>query len=288
MSVLDLIRRCAEVPSFSSYEERLHPVILDFAKKLPGVRCAKVAARNLAIWTRAAPDAFPVAITAHLDKINHLGRDSTGKLPFRRSDDELICQLDDAVGVGLCLRLLERLCKRSEIALYVLLSEMEEGHGLSRTPRLLRAGGKGLHHGIGAERLSAWLKARAVVPKLLLTFDPTPLFRGERGIAVYSEHWRLNGIAPTPELVERTELAVRMLEELHPALVRRNNGNDYLVYGREFNADGKSHVPSLAIEPAIFPCHAMPERVFIRDILDVEHLAFAFLTRLAGMRRWLA
>jgi hypothetical protein len=288
MSVLDIIRRCAEVPSFSSHEERLHPVVLDFIKNLPGVHHEVVPGNNLAIWTNAAPGAVTVVLSAHLDKINHLDHDSTEKLPYHQTDDELIGQLDDTVGVGLCLRLLERLCKQSEIALYVLLSEMEEGHGIKTTPHLLRNGGKDLHYGIGAERLSAWLKARKVVPKVILTLDPTPLFRGEGGIAVYSEHWRLNGIKPTPELIERTELAVRLLEELHPAIRRRNNGNDYLIYGREFNADGKGHVPSLAIEPAIHPCHAMPERVFIRDVQATEHLLFGFLTRLAGMHRWLA
>jgi hypothetical protein len=287
MSALELIRRCAEVPSFSSYEERLHPFILDFAAGLPGVSAEVVPGRNLALWTRAAPGALPVVLSAHLDKINHLGRDSTEKLPFRSTDDELVGQLDDALGVGLCLRLLERLCDRKEIALYVLLSEVEEGHGLRHTPHLLRDAGKGLHHGIGAERLSRWLLARKVTPKVILTLDPTPLFRGDSGVAVYSEHWRLNGITPTPELVERTELAVRMLEDLHPSLRRRNNGNDYLVYGREFNADGQGRVPSLAIEPAIFPCHAMPERAFIRDVQDAERLVFGFVTRLAGMNRWL-
>lgn len=284
MSTLELIRRCAEVPSFSSYEERLHPVILEFIRDLPGVQHEIVPGNSLAIWTNAGPAALPVVITAHLDKINHLGCDSTDKLPFRQTDDELIGQLDDTVGVGLCLRLLERLCERKDISLYVLLSEMEEGYGLKRHPQLLRAGGQDLHHGIGAERLARWLIARNVIPKVMVTLDPTPLFAGESGIAVYSEHWRLNGVQPTSELIERTELAVRLLEELHPAIRRRNNSNDYLVYGREF---AKWHVPSFAIEPAIFPCHAMPERVFIRDVEAAEHLVFGFLTRLAGLNRWL-
>lgn len=288
MSVLEIIRRCAEVPSFSSYEERLHPVILEFIKNLPGVHHEVVEGNNLAIWTNAAPGAIPVVLTAHLDKINHLGRDSIEKLPFLQTDDELVGQLDDTVGVGLCLRLLERLCDRPDIALHVLLSEMEEGHGIKQTPHLLKDGGKGRSMGMGAEKLSRWLVSRKVVPKVILTLDPSPLFRGERGIAVYSEHWRITGIRPTPGLIERTELAVRLLEDLYPSICRRNNGNDYLVYGRQFNAEGQWHVPSLAIEPAIHPCHAMPERVFIRDVQDTEHLVFSFLTRLAGMHRWLA
>lgn len=272
MNVLELIRRCAEVPSFSSFEERLHPVVLDFVRGLPGVRSEVVPGNNLALWTEGET---PVVLTAHLDKINHVGRDSTEKLPFEQTATELIGQLDDTVGVGLCLRLLERLHQNRKLSLFVLLSEMEEGWGLKYHPQLLRNGGQGLHHGIGAERLSRWLIGRGVVPKIMITLDPTPLFKGESGIAVYSQHWERNGVQPTPELISRTESAVSALEKINPAILRRNNANDYLVYGREFSP---WNVPSLAIEPAIFPCHAMPERVFIRDVEAAEELVYRFLT----------
>ena len=96
MSVLDIIRRCAEVPSFSYQEERLHSVVLDFIKNLPRVHHEVVPGNNLAIWTNAGPGAVAVVLSAHLDKINHLDRDSTEKLPFRQTDDELIGQIGRA------------------------------------------------------------------------------------------------------------------------------------------------------------------------------------------------
>ena len=283
-SALELIRRCAVVPSFTTYEERLHPFVTGFAATLQGVRCEAVPERNLVLWTEGDPGALPFALTAHLDKINHLGRDSADPLPFEETDDELIGQLDDSVGLGICLRLLERLQRRRDLSLYVLLSEFEEGEGLRKAPHLLRPVGKDGRQGQGARHLSRWLIARGVIPKMFLTVDPTPLFAGESGIAVYSEHWRLNGLAPTRDLVERTETAVRLLEEINPRLIRKNNGNDYLVYGKEFNDKPCWHVPSLAVEPAIHPCHAMPERMLKKDIDETEQTLYSFITRLVHFR----
>ena len=41
MNVVELIQSCAKVPSFSTYEERLHPLILDILSEIKGVKIDK-------------------------------------------------------------------------------------------------------------------------------------------------------------------------------------------------------------------------------------------------------
>ncbi len=286
--LIDLIMQIAAVPSFSSYEERLHPLIERVAADIPAARIEKVPDNNILIQVPGAPDVQPVALTAHLDKINHVGADTTRLLPVAADGETITGQLDDAVGVGICLHLLR--CSRTGHfpPLYILLSEMEESYGLRKHPHLLKHGGAGLSVRIGAERLAAYLLAGTVLPALLITIDTTPLFKGEPGVALYCNHWELNGMEPSPLLTWATEEVQRYFLQACPQILVANNVNDYIIYGKLLNAAAAQPVPCVAVEPAIFPYHQQGESVFISDIVQVFALLKQFLedqATVAGGRR---
>ena len=276
-NTIDLIAACAGVPCFTTYEDRLHPLIRDIAGNVPGVQITRVPQNNLILSVPGDVMRKPVALTAHLDKINHFGEHRDSALPVSISRDKITGQLDDTVGVGLCLSMMLQSDKRNFPPLYLLLSEVEEGTGLKEHPQWLRNGGEGYHHGIGAERISAYLQQQGIIPGAVITIDTTPLFRGNPGLAIYTNHWEKNGLAPSPELVEATEALYAELVTLQPAIERHNNTNDYLTYGLELNRGSASPVVSIALEPAIYPYHQAGEEVFLSDIAALEELLVAYL-----------
>ncbi len=276
-NTIELIKKCAEIPSFSSYEERIFPFIDELTADLDVKRFPGVPGNNIIIKAPGARDLPPVAITAHLDKINHFGEDRTSLLPVEENDGRLIGQLDDAAGVGCCLDLLLKSKERNFPTLYILLSEVEEGMGLREHPHLMKNNGEGLHPRIGAERIADYLIANNEVPSLFLTIDTTPFFKGDPGIAVYSRHWEKNELEPLAELIERTEEIENMLLGLNPEIQKLNNINDYVTYGERFNRFRAMPVVSLAVEPAIHPYHQLNESVFTGDILKVVEMLANFL-----------
>ena len=274
--ISDLVEVCAKVPSFSSYEERLHSLVETFVAETGGLSLAHIADNNLLIRFLNHESAPRVALTAHLDKINHFGLDFPAELPFRRKDGQLIGQLDNTAGLGVCLHMLEIGVNNSYAPFSVLFSEMEEGKGKREHPEWLKNNGEGYKHGLGAERISAWLIENDQVPGQVLTIDTTPLFKGESGMAVYSNFWELTEAESTPNLITATEAIVAELQKLDPDIKRTNNTNDYLVYGEKLNTDGRT-VPSLAIEPAIFPYHQKDEGVFEADLHRTVDLLTTYL-----------
>ncbi|MFW6348278.1 MAG: hypothetical protein ACOC2C_06690 [Cyclonatronaceae bacterium] len=285
----DLIVQTARIPSFSSYEERLHPFIKRVAAALPGVTLEVIEKRNLLLRLPAGDASRGrIALSAHLDKINHFGEQPPEELPCRETDTFIEGQMDNTAGLGIILSLLEEAAAQENYdgpELLLLLSEMEESTGLRQHPHLLRNGGEGLHHGLGAERLSHHLLHENLIPDLVLTVDTTPLFKGEPGAAVYSGHWKFTKTQPAARERALTDAAVKRLLELDPKLLRSNNTNDYLIYGKLLNADTKAlhAVPSLAVEPAIYPYHTKNERVFKKDIARVLRLLHRFIHSYNGV-----
>ncbi|MCH8485261.1 MAG: hypothetical protein LAT75_00245 [Candidatus Cyclonatronum sp.] len=275
---LQIIGDTARIPSFSSFEERLHPYLLDAAEKIPGCEITVVAERNLLFYVPGKRPGL-VALTAHLDKIDHFGPDCPAELPFTRTETELQGQMDNTAGIGITMSLLEQAPQQQWPGLLVLLSEMEESKGLREHPERLRDAGKGLTSGMGAERLARHLIDEALLPDAVITVDTTPLFRGEPGCALYTGHWEFTKTDPTPKEQARTLALADRLTELDPLLYRGNNTNDYLTYGKVLNEETgpETAVPSVALEPAIFPYHQRDERVFIADIDRILGLLASYL-----------
>lgn len=273
----NLIREIATVPSFSSYEERIHPCILKLMEPVDGVMLHHVPDNNLVFTVPGEKQRTPVALSAHLDKINHFGESWPEELPFRESDGKITGQLDNAVGLAVCIALARISKARSFPPLMLLFSEMEESFGLKQHPHLLKNHGKGLNHGLGAERISRFLMNENMLPSAVITIDTTPLFKGNPGVALYSGHWKFTGKNPGNREMEETARIREELMALNPDILPSNNTNDYLHYGALLNDDEEHPVPSLALEPAIFPYHQKDESVYMSDIVKVLDM----------MTRWL-
>lgn len=278
MNVTDIIGTAAKVPSFSSFEERLHPFITEIAASIETCKCETVHGRNLVL---TVPGKRPgcIALSAHLDKINHFGESYPSELPFEQTDTKLIGQLDNTAGIGIVMALLQMAPSQNWPTLMVLLSEMEESTGLKKHPNLLRNGGKGLNSGLGAERLSNWMLEKNIIPDAVITVDTTPLFKGDSGCALYSKHWEFTKTSPSEEEIQLTEKLVGQFKEIDPDLLQANNTNDYLTYGKVLNQNAQKAVPSVAIEPAIFPYHTLNEEVYIADIHRIMNTLQTFLNR---------
>jgi hypothetical protein len=98
---------------------------------------------------------------------------------------------------------------------------------------------------------------------------------------LYSDHWELNDIDASSALKQQTENMKKRFKAIHPDIKFDNNTNDYLHYGEIFNQSGEYTVPSVALEPAIFPYHQKGERVFIDDIKQVLQILASYLTKTA-------
>ncbi len=276
-STIDIISRVAEIPSFTTYEERLILLIEQIASGVPGAECMRVVENNLVVRVPGNPAKPTIALTAHLDKINHFGMDWTEKLPVSVTGEKIVGQLDDSVGVGLCLSIMQQSPIGDFPPMLFLFSEMEEGNGLKYHPEWLRGGGEGVHSGLGAERISEYLLLNNLVPDQVITIDTTPLFKGEPGLAIYTDHWEKNGLTPTPDLISATEKVYQRLMEIDPGLLKYNNTNDYLAYGLKLNQDPTHPITSIALEPAIFPYHQSGEEVFLGDIVRSEKCLVEYL-----------
>jgi hypothetical protein len=276
-STIDIITRVAEIPSFTTYEERMILFIEQIVSGVPGADCMRVAENNLVVKMPGNPAKPTIALTAHLDKINHFGKDWAEKLPVSVTAEKIIGQLDDSVGVGLCLSILQQSRSGDFPPMLFLFSEMEEGNGLKYHPEWLRGGGEGVHSGLGAERISEYLLQNNLAPDQVITIDTTPLFKGEPGLAIYTDHWEKNSLTPTPDLISTTEKVYQRFMEIDPGLLKYNNTNDYLAYGIKLNQDPTHPITSIALEPAIFPYHQPNEEVFLGDIDRLEKCLVEYL-----------
>jgi di/tripeptidase len=265
-SAITHITEIAQIPSFSTYEERLHPYIRQIFDDIAAAEEIDVGGNNLIYRIRDDPESETVALTAHLDKINHYGTDYPTPLPVDIVDGQIEGAMDDSAGLGMVVTLAEMAESHQWPNMLFFFSEMEEKKGLKEHPHLLKNNGKGYTNGMGARRISQRCRELNTVPGQVITLDTTPLFKGKKGIALYANHWELNNLDPIQRLIQKTEQAVDQFLAIDSNIKVDNNTNDYLHYGEEFNKENDRSTVSVALEPSIYPYHQKGERVFIDDI----------------------
>lgn len=274
------ITEVAKIPSFSSYEERLHPYIHEVFSDISSAKQYDVLGNNI-VYRVSGTGTATVALTAHLDKINHYGIEAPEKLPVEQTPEFIEGAMDDSVGVGILLAIAERSEHVSMPDLFFFFSEMEESKGLKDHPELLKKNGEGYTSGMGATSIAKSCMERALIPDEIITVDTTPLFKGEPGIALYSKHWELNELQPSDALIAKTSEVEKRFKSIFSEIKPDNNTNDYLHYGKIFNNSGEFTVPSVALEPSIFPYHQKGERVFCDDVANVIHILESYLKQKA-------
>ena len=262
------IEECAKVPSFSSYEERLHPYIREKVAGWPHIKEVAQVGNSLIFEYRKDEDLPALALSAHLDKINHYGYDYPKQLPVRQLNSYLEGGiLDDSVGLGICMGIMEKCHELNCPSMYFFLTEMEESFGLRHHPELMKNNGAGLQHSQGAMNISNYCIEHLDQPELVITVDTTPIFKGKKGIALYSRFWELVDYQPDEKMIEETQKVFDQIKSINPNIVDKNNTNDYMVFGKHLNQNnGNKRIKSVALEPAIYPYHQKGEKVFIDDI----------------------
>ena len=278
---INFIEEVSKVPSFSSFEERLHPLIKDVFNRIEDSITIDVSGNSL-IYRIPGDGNNTVALSAHLDKINHYGKFAPKQLPFRKTDEYLEGAMDNSVGLGILLAFAELAESNSFPDLVVFFTEMEESKGFKEHPELLKNNGKDYEHGRGAKRICERCLDIDLIPDVVVTVDTTPLFEGETGVALYSRHWELNEIEPSDEMIAKTKEVEQQFLLIDENIKLANNTNDYLHFGKHMNQSTKYTVPSVALEPAIFPYHQKGERVFISDIKRVINILNNFLANQSG------
>ena len=272
------IKESARIPSFSTYEERIHPYIKEIFTRIPGAGYIEVPGNSLIYKLQSPGTEYTIALAAHLDKINHYGSDFPPQLPVEEGENYLEGAMDDCAGLGVLLALAEKSEElRSRPNLLFYFSEMEESKGLKEHPKLLKNNGQGYNNGMGARRISKACLENGNIPDEIITVDTTPLFKGDPGIALYSNHWELTDLEASEDLINKTKATVQRVKSIEPKIKLANNTNDYLHYGYEFNKDLDKSVVSVALEPAIFPYHQKGERVFKNDISRVMNILVRYL-----------
>lgn len=278
LSVSDLIVACAKVPSFTTFEERIHPLIHELCGEIPQIEIIEVPENNLVLHLPGKRQAPPVAITAHIDKINHFAKGHTDPLPASVENGRISGMMDDAAGVGMCLAMLRKAPNHDFPPLYILLSEVEEGTDIVYRKDWLKNGGQGIYSGIGAARISKYLLTNNILPAAIITLDTTPKFEGEPGIALYNHFWHMEKTyIPTQRLLDRTQMVEYFFTGINPEILVGNANNDYREYGKRFNFLEQTDTPSIAIEPAIFPYHQADEGVFVQDVEKIVEMLTHFL-----------
>lgn len=273
------ITEVAKIPSFSTYEERLHPYIQKVFKGIASAKKIEVEGNNLIYEVGDNHHLPTIALTAHLDKINHYGKDFPDPLPVSIIDDQIEGAMDDSAGLGMVLTLAEQFDGHHWPNLLFFFSEMEEKKGLKEHPKLLKNNGTGYENGMGARRIAHRCIEMNLFPQEVITLDTTPLFKGEKGVALYANHWELNDLDPSQNLIKNTEVSVEQFLGIHSSIRVDNNTNDYLHYGEEFNKCGDNVTVSVALEPSIYPYHQKGERVYIDDIARCLSILETYLDR---------
>lgn len=276
------IKETAGVPSFSTFEERLHPYVRSVFSDLSEAKEIEAPGNSLIFQLGSHRELPTIALTAHLDKINHYGADHPQKLPVEVTDEYIEGAMDDSAGLGMLLTLAEEAASKDWLNLLFFFSEMEESKGLKEHPELLKNNGEGYSSGMGAKQISKQCLAKNLIPKEIFTLDTTPLFKGESGIAIYSKHWELNSLEASDTLIEATDKTVGRFKEIDSDIKIDNNTNDYLHYGEVFNKSSADPVVSIALEPAIYPYHQKGERVFVDDIRRCLDILTTYLRNFAS------
>jgi len=257
--LFEIIQTVAKVPSFSAgYEDRLHQTVTDYLSFIPETEKEIIILKDFSMIIKLAGKNMnkPIALCSHLDKINHnemsrllewydMKDDSLldeidiiddVPLSYRETNEKIIGQLDNSVGVGMCLYIAKAVREsESYPPLYLLLSSQEECGML------------------GAINISEYLFNDSIKPELFLTIDTCPKFNDKKGIVLYR-----NGFDPDDKISKW------FIKQKKDILISEGM-TDYIVYGRWFNGLG---IPSIAIEPAIYKMHSIGEECWKTDIID--------------------
>ncbi len=272
MSVVDFIVESAKIPSFSTFEERLHPYIYAILNEFYDINIVNIKDNNILVSVGLEKGVKPVVIASHLDKINHFGEDYPEALDVEVKDGQIFGQMDNTAGIGICLNLLKKAQSKDFPPLLVLFSEMEESTGLKQHPHLLKNNGQDVGPQIGAKRLCKYIDVQNLNPAAFITIDTTPVFKGDAGVAMYTEHWEKTGLMPDLALQGKIDKIKSFVLSCDAEVALANGTNDYLIYGEYFGRPEKGNVPSIAIEPAIYPYHQIGEGIFIKDIERIEFI----------------
>lgn len=284
METLEIIEEIAKIPSFTAREERLHPFIYEFCEglRIEGLEIIPVPQNNLVIRIPGKKSGRVIALTAHLDKIDHFEAENKTQLEFNNNGEKITGLLDDAVGMGIILGLMQRYHQLEFFDIYLLLSECEEGFSLRKNRHKLNVHADTLTPQIGSERISQYLIQNAIAPDLIVTVDVTPKFAGRPGVAVYDSFWSGKIYKPSEELLMKTRSVTDYFRRRDVNILFSHNVNDYINYGlmlnAHYNPKGKEIV-SIAIEPAVYPYHSHAESVYIADIIKIEELLPNLLIR---------
>jgi len=276
--LVSILEKIAVCPSFSSYENTIHPIIKEILSEDDNIFVECVLDNNLFGTIPGNLDLAPIVLTAHLDKINHFGEQTPEKLDFKIENGKIIGLLDDAVGVAIILYIALYHLPKNRPTIYLCLSEMEESNGLRLHRHLLRNAGVGLYTGMGAKRLSEHMLSKNIVPQIIITIDTTPLFKEQSGVALYYQPWVLNQTTVDEKTYSKSETIRNMILESFSDIKISNNTNDYLEYGKVFNP---LLVPSIAIEPSIFPYHTFCEQVYCSDVEKTIEVTKNLVNRLS-------
>lgn len=276
----ELILDIAKIPSFTTYECRLHPYVLEFCEQV-GAQTEVIGGSILA--TTAGKGTRTVALSAHLDKNNYWDDSSPREIFADTTENgaKLHGLLDDAVGMGVCLELLRQSASRKFPPLQMLFTECEESHGFRLHQHLLKDGGKNHNPGKGACLLSEHLIEKKMVPTAVVVVDVTPKFHGKKGIALYSRPWEKFDGDPAPELERQTDRIAEEFYRLCPRLKDYNNSNDYVRFGEKLN-EGDAIVPCFALEPSVGNYHSCDEEVWVEDINETAGILTRFLESFAA------
>jgi len=284
VDTLEIIEKIARIPSFTSFEERMHPFLFGYfdALRIPGLEIIPVPDNNLVVRIPGKRKGRIIALSAHLDKIDHFGQPEKPALDFRNDGSKLTGLLDDAAGIGIILGLMQQYHTHEFFDIYLLFSECEEGISLRKNREHLKGNADGLTAMIGSERISRYLIQNDIAPDIVITVDVTPKFEGSEGIAVYDTFWAGKNFKPPEALLDKTRSVTDYFRRRDVNILFSHNTNDYINYGmllnNHFNQQGREIV-SIAIEPAVFPYHSHDESIYISDIRKIEELLLNLLTR---------
>src|SRR5699024_9158167 len=155
-----------------------------------------------------------VALTAHLDKINHYGKFYPEKLPVHKNEKYIKGAMDNCTGVGILMAIAKEFHTYAFPDLLFFFSEMEESKRLREHPELLRNNGKGYTSGMGVRHIGQVCLEKSIIPDEVITIDTTPLFKGEPGIALYTRHWEYNGLKPSAKLLAKTDAVIQRITSI--------------------------------------------------------------------------
>jgi putative aminopeptidase FrvX len=242
-NLFNTILRVAAIPSFTYHEHMIFQFVKNFlTEHAPDHQIVyEHPDGGLVIEIPGNRELPPVALAAHLDKIDHWGVlvPELVNLSPKETKRKLFGSMDDAVGVGIVLWLAKWLQTENTPPVYLLLSCQEE---------------RGMY---GAAKIAVHFQNSGLrVPEKVFNIDTCPLFGKKSGVAIYGTGYDLDDV----------------IRRFEPILVTEGI-NDVVMYRRELEG-----TMTIAVEPAIRNMHTVNESVHKCDIEKVVEILKFLLT----------